>query len=112
MINFEPVSFIMKIANLGNICKHSHGEACLSERGKYQYSALGRAVGAVKSFHCRRKAIIFNGSVLNPKYNGCVIVRFLCAFVMEKNTFFELTLKASYSVTTIYGYLLQINNSC
>lgn len=53
MINFDSVNFIMKIANLGNICKHSQGEACLSERGKYQYSALGKDTRILKSFHNR-----------------------------------------------------------
>lgn len=53
MINFDSVSFIMKIANLGNICKHSQGEAYLSKRGKYQYSALRKAIGILKSFHYR-----------------------------------------------------------
>lgn len=53
VINFHSVSFIMKIAHLGNICKHSQGEACLSKRGKYQYSALGKAIGILKSLHYR-----------------------------------------------------------
>lgn len=43
MSSFYSVSFICERANLGSICKHSHGEACLCERGKYEYPALGEA---------------------------------------------------------------------
>lgn len=67
MNSFDSVSFICKRANLGNICKHSHGEACLCDRGKYDYPALGEAAELFQIISLQGIIIIFMGSVLSPK---------------------------------------------
>lgn len=42
MINFDPVGLTMKMANLGNVCKHSLGEACLSKEVNINILPLGQ----------------------------------------------------------------------
>lgn len=64
VISFDSVSFIRRMANLGNICKYSQGEACLSKTGKYQYFCPWKSYWNF-SFHCGQKIIIFTGIVQN-----------------------------------------------